>query len=240
MSLMPLFYRLRSIVVPVDAQGAPPSVIAPGAPWEGLGASSVGGDGRPMPEQNPAAVVNPTSSPQVRDWIRRRARADTAMQAAGARRISRLPPDGADAIPRASTVGELIDALIHDHDQINGLLQELRTIPDVDPVPGDLDRRRVVRDTLVATLLRHEPAEQQRFWPLVRRLLPDGPARAATAQAQEDAASTLAGQFAAAPVDADEFHRLLPEVTRAVRAHLAYEDAVFLDLRPLASRAADT
>lgn len=170
---------------------------------------------------NSAPVHNPTHHDEVQHWISGLVHADPQMQRAGARHSPAPPPLGetGDDIDVVAVVGR-------DHNHIHEVVQQLQTTPATDT----LTRGKIV-DAIRVALTRHESAEEAHLWPFVRRALPDGDALAAEARRQEEQGRHTLGALAEVDAGTDRFEALVQQLQHEIRAHVAYEDRVFLSLR---------
>lgn len=177
---------------------------------------------------NPAEVRNPRTEEVVDEWMRQRAASDLALRAAWAMR-SVTPP------PVAEETDDVIDIVGHDHAQVQYLQQQLQTLPGAASggLSDDLRRRVEALAALRPLLQRHERAEEQVLWPLVKAHLADGSALAKDALAQEHA---LDEQFAEldgmtpAEQSSSKYDERVTELVGSLRKHLAFEDAVLVRL----------
>lgn len=176
-----------------------------------------------MPDVRDAGVAE-----TVRAWVGRRAAADAQMQPAAAARNVRP-----DEIPDPDETPELLAVLTRQHDHVTAMSKQLQTIPAYGKGATDdqLRLRVSIIDMMRTELSRHESAEQEHLWPAVRRHLPDGDERADTALGQEqDGKDTLAALARTDPAS-DEHRSLVEQLISQLRAHVAFEDKVFLTLR---------
>lgn len=164
---------------------------------------------------------------QVRAWIALRAASDPQMQAAAARRT---PTSGETADPDRSR--DVLAVLSRQHNQVQGLVKQLQALPShgSGASPAQLELRATLVDLIRDLLVRHEAAERQHLWPTVRTSLPDGDERADRAlQQEEESDRTLSALVDAVPAS-DAHDELVQQLISQVRAHVAFEDKVFLDL----------
>lgn len=169
----------------------------------------------------------PHPGTSVRDWMALRAASDPQMQAAAARRT---PTSGANADPDRSR--DVLAVLSRQHNQVNALVKQLQVLPThgSGASPTQLDLRATLIDLIRDLLVRHEAAERKHLWPAVRASLPDGDERADRAlQQEEEGDRTLSALVDATPAS-DAHDELVQQLISQVRAHVAFEDKVFLDL----------
>jgi hypothetical protein len=218
--------------------GIPPGqayLIITGLPADGsdvLGPEALAGREGLLPGSsqhlaNPSADV-PTHDEVTEAWIKRRVRADPAMQAAGTARSAEPPP-------RQGTEesDDVLSVLGRDHGQVKVLLQQLEAIPSL-TTGGTLahqQRRASIVDLITERLSEHETAEEAIFWPAVREALDDGEELARTALAQEQKGTDLLQELSALRGDDRRFDELVERLALALRRHVAFEDTVFLRLR---------
>ena len=78
------------------------------------------------------------------------------------------------------------DVLASDHEQVEQLLSQFEAAPAASGVNDSLLQARKERaETLVIEASKHEAVEEMYFWPVVRKLLPDGDKLADKAIGQE-------------------------------------------------------
>lgn len=177
---------------------------------------------------NPQPVENPTSKESVLAWIRGRVEADEPMRRAAAERTA-----GPGERQPGEEPADLVDELTRDHNRVNALLKQLATIPGVKKggSPAQQSARESIVDLITVELSRHEAAEEQTLWPLVRRALPDGDERADTALGQEQRGKDVLTALGQRSGHEEEFDDLVEELSAAARSHVAFEEKVFLELR---------
>ena len=170
---------------------------------------------------------HPTKKPHVHDWIRSRLEADHQMRAAAQRRHAGpgeiLEPEETD----------ICTVLTRDHDQVTALLKQLKTIPGASNggSPVHLSRRKSIVDMVTVALSQHEASEQEHFWPAVRSLFAEGDRIADGALSQEQEGKDLLHRLGKLGAGDEEFDDLAEELDAAARRHVAYEDAVLLQMR---------
>src|SRR5262249_1931687 len=82
-----------------------------------------------------------------------------------------------------------------------------------------------------AALTEHEAAEDEHLWPVVDQLVPGGAGFASEARAQEQRLTATLQELAATDPRAPRYDELADQLQHALRAHVAFEDRVFLALR---------
>lgn len=174
---------------------------------------------------------SPEASPDVREWIRRRAAADAPMQAAARSR------DAAPGEPVEPGDSDILSVLSRQHDQVTALLKQLKAIPGVTRggSPAHQSRRASIIDMITVTLSEHEAAEEEQFWPWVRSVLDDGNELAQTAFGQEQEGKDLLTALGKTGPSEERFDELAEQLEKACRKHVAFEDRVLLKLRDAAS-----
>jgi len=171
---------------------------------------------------------NPAGSESVQQWIRARVAADAPMRKAAEQRTAEPSDDESEDI---ST--DVLMVLTREHNKVRVLLKQLSAIPGHKKggTAEDESERKSIVDMITVRLSRHEAAEEELFWPAVRKALPDGDQWADGAQEQEqEGKETLTALGELAP-DTDEFDSLVEQLEAQCREHVAYEYQVFLRLR---------
>lgn len=172
----------------------------------------------PVPPENPAA------KPEVHEWIKQQAAMDAPMQSA-ARAQDAAPGEPAD--PAAT---DIVVVLTRQHDQVTALLKQLKAIPGVTKGGSGVhqSRRASIVDMITVALSRHEAAEEEHFWPWVRKALADGDELAAAAASQEQHGTDILISLGTTPPSDEKFDELAEELEHAARTHVAFEDRVLL------------
>lgn len=181
-----------------------------------------------MPSRDALAVRRPAD---VQAWVRRRAEADAAMQAAARAR------DVAPGEPQEPGETDIASVLSRQHDQVTALLKQLKTIPGVTKggSQADQSRRASVVGLIAEALSGHESAEEKHFWPWVRSVLDDGDDLAQTASGQEQEGREVLTALGQTDASQERFDELAEQLDKACRTHVAFEDRVLLKLRDAAS-----
>ena len=163
----------------------------------------------------------------VMAWIRARVDADAPMRKAAEQRTGEPAGPGDDASP------DVLMVLTRDHNQVHTLVQQLSALPGhkAGGSPEDLFRRKWLVDMITGRVSRHEAAEEEHFWPAVRKALPDGDAWADGAVAQEQEGKQTLTALAGLGPDSDEFDSLVEQLVAQLRKHVAYEAQVFGRMR---------
>lgn len=176
-------------------------------------------------------VRNPTTKPDVHDWIKQRAAADGPMQAAEQAR------DATPGEPLDPPDTDILFVLSRQHDQVTALIKQLKAIPGVTKGGSAVhqSRRASITDMITVELSRHEAAEEEHFWPWVRSVLDDGDELAQTAFGQEQQGKDLLTALGQVKPSEERFDELAEELEKAARKHVAFEDRVLLKLRDATS-----
>lgn len=171
---------------------------------------------------------NPTGSESVKQWIQARVADDTQMREAAQQR-SAEPSSDEDS--DSST--DAVMVLTRDHNMTRALLKQLSAIPGHKKggTAEDLSERKSIVDMITVRLSQHESAEEELFWPAVRKALPDGDGLADGALAQEQEGNETLTALGKLEPDTDEFDSLVEQLEAQCRKHVAYEYQVFLRLR---------
>ena len=120
------------------------------------------------------------------------------------------------------------DILRADHREVEQMLASLGAGPSHTSGATQVrpEARKQLTEKLVIESSKHEAAEEEYFWPMVRDRLPDGDQLADHAIAQEiDAKKVLARLEKLSPGQAD-FEELLSSYIPAAREHIGYEEDV--------------
>ena len=139
-------------------------------------------------------------------------------------------------------MADVFEVLRADHAQVQDMLLALQESQDYAPA-GDAGKtvqaaRQEVAKMLIIDSSRHEAAEEQYFWPIVRERLEDGNELADGAIAQESEAKNVLARLDKLTSTDDEFAKLIAEFIPAARAHIAFEESqVWPSLRAALSAA---
>jgi hypothetical protein len=122
---------------------------------------------------------------------------------------------------------DVFQVLQQDHDEVRAMLAQLAVGPNA--VEGASSERLAFRKSLVEQLIieesKHEAAEQQYFWPAIRRLGTIGERIADEAIDQESAGEQILALLdKASPADLP-FEDLLMRFTDDARAHITFEES---------------
>jgi hemerythrin-like domain-containing protein len=171
---------------------------------------------------------NPTTKPVVLDWIKRRVDADEPMRRAEENRTP-APPEILDPID----VHDAITVLGRDHNQVRYLNNQLKTLPGrrKGGSAKQISARGSIVEMITERLSVHESIEEERFWPAVRKALPDGDRWADGALEQEQKGQDTLTALGKLDPDSDEFDDLVDQLIGLLAKHVADEEKVFLRLR---------
>lgn len=170
---------------------------------------------------------NPTSSDTVKRWLAGRASADAQMRSAAEQASLEREP------AQENKDRDAIDVLGRDHLRVRALIKLLSGTPshNAGGTAADLARRKTLVEMITAKLTRHEAAESELLWPVVRSALPDGDTWADTARQQEQEGSDTLAALGKLEPDSDDFDEHVEQLIGQVRKHVAYESKVFGMLR---------
>jgi hemerythrin-like domain-containing protein len=122
-------------------------------------------------------------------------------------------------------MADVFEVLSADHADVKGMLTVLQDSPGHDKASEAIQAaRQDVADYLVMDSSRHEAAEEQYFWPVVRDRVSNGPALADEAISQEQRARQILARLDKCSSRDEEFDRLLGEYIPAARQHIAFEE----------------
>jgi len=101
----------------------------------------------------------------------------------------------------------------------------LDRMQDMIGAPAKLrDQGGALADTLITAVSQHEAAEEQYFWPAVRRNAGDGGSLAAGGIEQEAEGKKVLAELDGMAPDDPQFVPLMTKFDHAARAHIAYEE----------------
>jgi hemerythrin-like domain-containing protein len=123
-------------------------------------------------------------------------------------------------------MSDVFEVLKADHEQVKAMLDALENSPGGTEGATDavLSARSEVAVRLVMESSRHEAAEEQYFWPVVRERLPDGDQLANEAIHQETEAKEILDKIEKLDASQAEFDELLALLTPAARKHIEFEE----------------
>jgi hemerythrin-like domain-containing protein len=121
---------------------------------------------------------------------------------------------------------DAFEVLRSDHAAVEHLLAALETSPGHSAGAGStvLAARKEVAQRLVIDSSRHEAAEEEYFWPIVRERLADGATLADEAIAQEQEAKEALARLDKLNPDQDEFDEVIADFVPAARRHIEFEE----------------
>ena len=122
---------------------------------------------------------------------------------------------------------DVFQVLKEDHDEVKAMLARLEEGPRArtGATGEQLTHRRQIIDEVIIEEARHEAAEQQYFWPAVRRLGQEGERVADEGLRQEAEAEPVLADLDKLDVADEEFEAQLVLFIAAARAHISYEEA---------------
>jgi Hemerythrin HHE cation binding domain len=122
---------------------------------------------------------------------------------------------------------DVFQVLQKDHDEVKAMLVQLEEGPraSTGATHEQLMFRKRAVDQVIIEESKHEAAEQQYFWPAVKRLGPDGLRVAELGLEQEAEAEPVLAELDKLQPDDEGFEERLAVFTSAARAHIAYEEA---------------
>ena len=124
---------------------------------------------------------------------------------------------------------DVLTVLLTDHNVV------LRILRSLERGRGRGEAEQTARAELVTSLVitesGHEAVEEQYFWPLVRKMVPDGDVLADHAIGQEKAGKYLLQRLEKGPVGSPEFEEALATYIPAAREHINVEQTRVWPLR---------
>ncbi|HEY2550610.1 MAG TPA: hemerythrin domain-containing protein [Streptosporangiaceae bacterium] len=121
-------------------------------------------------------------------------------------------------------MADVFEVLGADHADVKGMLTVLLESPGHEASDMVQEARQQVADYLVMDSSRHEAAEEQYFWPVVRERLPDGGRLADEAISQESEAKEMLTRLDKLTSRDPEFDRLIAEYSPAAQRHIEFEE----------------
>jgi hypothetical protein len=122
---------------------------------------------------------------------------------------------------------DVFEILKRDHDEVKGMLHQLAGGPTA--ATGATGEQIAVRkrlvDDLIREQIRHETAEQEHFWPALRKLGPEGGRVADQAIEQETQGEEALDKLASLAPEDHEFENVLAGFISDARTHIAFEEA---------------
>src|SRR5215469_62480 len=121
-----------------------------------------------------------------------------------------------------------IDILRADHREVEQMLASLEAGPSHTSGATQVrpEARKQLTEKLVIESSKHEAAEEEYFWPMVRDRLPDGDQLADHAISQETKAKRVLARLEKLSPSQAEFDELLSKCVPAAREHIGYEEDV--------------
>ncbi|HEX7160126.1 MAG TPA: hemerythrin domain-containing protein [Trebonia sp.] len=121
---------------------------------------------------------------------------------------------------------DVFQVLKQDHDEVKAMLAQLEEGPKASTgaTAEQLAFRKRSVDAVIIEESKHEAAEQQYFWPAVKRLGADGLRVAELGLEQEAEADTALANLDKLQPGEEAFEERLAAFASAARAHIAYEE----------------
>jgi hemerythrin-like domain-containing protein len=125
-------------------------------------------------------------------------------------------------------MSNVFDILRADHREVQQILADLEEGPTQANRASPLrpEARKQLAEKLVIDSSKHEAAEEQYFWPMVRDRLPDGDRLADHAIDQETEAKKVLARLEKLSPSQAEFSELFSKYVPAAREHIDYEEDV--------------
>jgi len=122
---------------------------------------------------------------------------------------------------------DVFEVLRKDHEEVKSMLSRLEEGPraSTGATAEQLAERKRAVDEVIVEESKHEAAEQQYFWPAVKRLGTDGLRIAELGLDQEAEADPVLAELDKHQPDDEGFEDRLVAFTAAARAHIQYEEA---------------
>ena len=122
---------------------------------------------------------------------------------------------------------DVFQVLKQDHDEVKAMLAQLEEGPraSAGATEEQLAFRKRSVDEVIIEESKHEAAEQQYFWPAVKRLGADGVRVAELGLEQEAEAETVLANLDKLQPGDEAFEERFGAFASAARAHIAYEEA---------------
>ncbi|HYZ52436.1 MAG TPA: hemerythrin domain-containing protein [Streptosporangiaceae bacterium] len=123
-------------------------------------------------------------------------------------------------------MADVFAVLSHDHDEVQQMLAELESGPTkaTGATEPQLAERKKLTTRLIIEESKHEAVEEEYFWPIVRKILPDGDQLADEATNQEQEGKVVLDKLDKLDASDSEFEELLAKFIAAGRDHIAYEE----------------
>jgi hemerythrin-like domain-containing protein len=123
-------------------------------------------------------------------------------------------------------MADVFNVLSHDHDEVKQMLAELENGPAkaTGATGPQLAERKKLTTRLVIEESKHEAVEEEYFWPIVRKMLPDGDQLADEATSQEQEGKVVLDKLDKLDASDREFEELLAKFIALGRDHITYEE----------------
>jgi hypothetical protein len=121
----------------------------------------------------------------------------------------------------------VFEVLRADHHDVKAMLIRLESGPQASlgATAEQIAQRKHLVDELIIEQSRHEAAEQQYFWPMVRALGPEGDRVADQGLEQEAQGESVLNELDKLDPDDERFESVLAALISDGRAHIAFEEA---------------
>lgn len=178
---------------------------------------------------------NPAAKESVAAWLKARVEADEQMRTALRERTAEPPPIDPEA---EKDNHDAVTVLGRQHQQVNYLLKQLQALPShtTGGSAEQMSARKSIVDMITVRLSEHETIEEERFWPAVRKALPEGDHYADQALEQEQDGKDTLTELGRLEPDSREFDEHVEQFVSQVRKHVAFEELVFLKVREAMSQ----
>lgn len=122
---------------------------------------------------------------------------------------------------------DVFEVLRQDHEEVKAMLAELEAGPTAatGATADQLARRKTVVEQLVIAESRHETAEEEYFWPALRKLGDPGDRIAERAIGQESEAKPVLAKLDELNPEDQEFERLLTKFAADALEHINFEES---------------
>jgi len=121
----------------------------------------------------------------------------------------------------------VFEVLRTDHHEVKAMLIRLESGPQASlgATAEQIAQRKHLVDELIIEQSKHEAAEQQYFWPMVRALGPEGDRVADQGLEQEAQGESVLNELDKLDADDERFESVLAAFISDGRAHIAFEEA---------------
>ena len=121
----------------------------------------------------------------------------------------------------------VFEVLRTDHHEVKAMLIRLESGPQASlgATAEQIAQRKHLVDELIIEQSKHEAAEQQYFWPMVRALGPEGDRVADQGREQEAQGESVLNELDKLDADDERFESVQSAFISDARAHIAFEEA---------------